>query len=270
MFSRLASMFVEVESAPPAPAPEAKKPAQPVPPGYAEINGSDAAKQRAAQILSEGLQNVTKDFALASLGNVRLATLGDNKDFFGLNPSYSGVTGQNIYEKMTTVYGKLNLASKSLSWSVVADNSFIASLQVAGEVAAEVKPTFTAPTQRDTTARAVASKPVRISFSHGSVTLDENSQIIIDDKVVDQLKAFPTSRIRIEGNTDKTGSADANRRISRQRAQAVVDYLVQRHGFDANRFVVVGNGPDKPLCTTGDTPACLAQNRRTDFQILEM
>lgn len=35
MFSRLASMFVEVESAPPAPAPEAKKPAQPVPPGYA-------------------------------------------------------------------------------------------------------------------------------------------------------------------------------------------------------------------------------------------
>lgn len=238
--------------------------------GAAEINGSDAAKQRAAQILSEGLQNVTKDFALASLGNVRLATLGDNKDFFGLNPSYSGVTGQNIYEKMTTVYGKLNLASKSLSWSVVADNSFIASLQVAGEVAAEVKPTFTAPTQRDTTARAVASKPVRISFSHGSVTLDENSQIIIDDKVVDQLKAFPTSRIRIEGNTDKTGSADANRRISRQRAQAVVDYLVQRHGFDANRFVVVGNGPDKPLCTTGDTPACLAQNRRTDFQILEM
>lgn len=35
MFSRLASMFVEVENAPTAPAPEAKKPAQPVPPGYA-------------------------------------------------------------------------------------------------------------------------------------------------------------------------------------------------------------------------------------------
>lgn len=38
MFSRLASMFVEVENAPnapTAPVPEAKKPAQPVPPGYA-------------------------------------------------------------------------------------------------------------------------------------------------------------------------------------------------------------------------------------------
>ncbi len=236
--------------------------------GAAEINSSDAAKQRAAQILSEGLQNVSKDFALASLNNVRLATFGDNKDFFGLNSSYTGVTGQSIYEKMTTVYSRLNLASKSLTWNVVADTAFINSLQVSGEAAAEVKPTFTAPTQRDTTARAVASKPVRISFAHGSTTLDENAQRIIDLSFVEQAKAFPTSRIRVEGNTDKTGSADANRRISRQRAQAVVDYLVQ-HGFDVNRFVVVGNGPDKAVCSE-DTPACLAQNRRTDFQILEM
>ena len=50
--------------------------------GAAEINSSDAAKQRTAQILSEGFQNVTKEFALASLNNVRLTTLGDNKDFF--------------------------------------------------------------------------------------------------------------------------------------------------------------------------------------------
>ena len=119
------------------------------------------------------------------------------------------------------------------------------------------------------TAHAVASKPVKISFAHGSVVLDDNAQSIIDDKVVEQLKAFPTSRIRVEGNTDKTGSASANIQISRQRAQAVVDYLVQKHGFDANRFVVVGNGSSKPACTE-DTPVCLAKNRRTEFQILEM
>ena len=100
--------------------------------GAAEINGSDTAKQRAAQILSEGLQNVTKEFTFSSLGNVRLATLGDNKDFYGLNTAYTGVTGRSIYEKMTTVYGRLNLASKSLPWNVVADTSFISSLQVPG------------------------------------------------------------------------------------------------------------------------------------------
>ena len=179
------------------------------------------------------------------------------------------MTGKNIYEKMTTVYGKLNLANNSLSWNIIADSSFIASLQVMGETAAEVKPTFTTPNQNDINSRAVASKPVRISFAHGSVTLDENSQSIIDDKVVDQLKAFPTSRIRIEGNTDKTGSIDVNRKISRQRAQSVVDYLIQQHGFDVNRFIIIGNGPDKPLCTE-DTPVCFSRNRRTDFQILEM
>lgn len=235
--------------------------------GSAEINSSDTAKQKAAQILSEGLQNLSKDSALASLDNVRLTTFGDNKNFFGLNSSYTGVTGQIIYEKMTKVYSRLNLAKNSLPWSTIVDNGFINSLKVSGEVIAEAKPTFTTPTQNDVTAPAVASKPVKISFAHGSVMLDENAQNIIDQTVVDQLKAFPTSRIRIEGNTDKTGSDSVNIQISRQRAQTMVDYLVKQHGFDANRFIVVGNGSKKPVCSE-ENLICLAKNRRTEFQIL--
>lgn len=238
--------------------------------GSAEINSSSDAKHKAAEILAAGLgPDIDKAFALDAINNVRLTTLGDNKDFFGLNPSYTGVTGKSIYEKMTTVYGRLNLASGSLPWSKIADTSFISSLQVEGEVAAEQKVAFVKPTKADETARAVASKPVRISFAHGSTTLDENAKRIIDLSFVDQAKAFPTSRVRVEGNTDSTGSAAVNRRISEQRAQAVVDYLVSEHGFDINRFVVVGNGPDKPVCQDS-TPACMARNRRTDFQILEM
>lgn len=69
------------------------------------------------------------------------------------------------------------------------------------------------------------------------------------------------------GCPDEIGSREANIALSRIRAQAVVNYLIREQGMDPNRFVVVGNGPDSPVCNE-DTPACYAKNRRTDFQIL--
>lgn len=239
--------------------------------GAAEINGSEGAKAQAAKILAEGLgPSIDSEFCVGAINNVRLATYGDNLEFFGLDATYKGVTGKDLYEKMTTVYGKLNLAKDPLSWSQIADIPFIQGLGLEKEtgMAPEKKVSFSAPTQKVIQARAVASKPVKVSFDSGSSALDENARGIIDMLFVDQAKAFPSSRIRIEGNTDSTGSLAANRRISQERAQAVVTYLVAQHQMDKNRFVAVGNGPDKPVCNE-TTPICLAKNRRTDFQILE-
>ncbi|MFA5202852.1 MAG: phosphate ABC transporter substrate-binding/OmpA family protein [Lentisphaeria bacterium] len=238
--------------------------------GAAEINGSDAIKLQAAKILSEGLGSTTVDDSLAAINNTRLATYGDNLEFFGLDSSYTGVTGEALYKKMSVVYGKLNLAKNPPPWEKIAHPDFIQNLGLEKEtgMAPEKKVTFTAPTSKTVQAKAIASKPVKVSFATGVSTLDDNAKSIIDMLFVEQAKAFPTSRIRIEGNTDSTGSAENNRRISKERAQAVVSYLVSQHQMDKNRFVVVGNGPDKPLCTE-ETPACFTKNRRTDFQILE-
>ena len=49
--------------------------------------------------------------------------------------------------------------------------------------------------------------------------------------------------------------------------QAVADYLVSKYGFDSHRFVVVGNGPRKPVASN-DTESGRARNRRTDFELL--
>jgi len=240
--------------------------------GAAEINSDPAAKAKAAKILAAGFEGVDEAFTAGAIDNVRLTTYGDNLDFFGLNPKYTNVKGEDLYTKMGKVYGKLRLAQKVPAYSTVVDTAFIQSLNLGGAgdavVKAEEKVVFTAPTAQQKTAKAVASKPVRVSFAHGSTVLDQNAQLLIDLQFVDAARAFPTSRIRIEGNTDSTGSAAANRSISQRRAQAVVDYLVNNQGFDPNRFVVVGNGPSKPLCTD-TSPACFARNRRTDFQILE-
>jgi NitT/TauT family transport system substrate-binding protein len=237
--------------------------------GSAEINSNPAAKVEAAKILSANFTGVSIEFATKSIDNVRLATYGDNLDFFGLNPSYKGVTGKEIYAKMSTVYGRLNLAKDPEPWDQLVDPVFVKSLGMVTEATSSEKTvTFSAPTAQTVTAKAIASKPVRVSFASGSSILDENAKGIIDMMFVEQAKAFPTSHFRIEGNTDSTGSAEVNRRISAERAQSVVNYLVTQHGFDRNRFVSKGNGPSNPLCQD-DTDSCRAKNRRTDFQVLE-
>ncbi|MEL6359089.1 MAG: OmpA family protein, partial [Bacteroidota bacterium] len=75
------------------------------------------------------------------------------------------------------------------------------------------------------------------------------------------------SRIRVEGNTDNTGSRATNVDLSRRRAQSVVAYLVREYNFDPNRFVVVGNGPDNPVANNSSAGG-RAANRRTDFALI--
>jgi NitT/TauT family transport system substrate-binding protein len=242
--------------------------------GAKEINDNPAAKATAAKILQENLTGIEPGFALEAINNTRLATYGDNLEFFGLDQNYKGVTGQELYTKMTTVYGKLNLAPNPLPWDQIVDLDFIKSLglDVSQGGVAEQKTTFTsAPSAQIVQAKAIASKPVKVSFASGSSVLDENAKGLIDMLFIEQAKAFPGQHIRIIGNTDNTGNAAVNTRISKERAKAVVEYLVSQHGFDRNRFAPLngdGVGPSNPLCTD-DTPACLARNRRTDFQILE-
>jgi NitT/TauT family transport system substrate-binding protein len=237
--------------------------------GSTEINSNTGAKAEAAKILSANFTGVSLEAAMKSIDNVRLVTYGDNLDFFGLNPAYKGVTGKEIYVKMSTVYGRLNLAKNPEPWDQLVDLEFVKSLGTITEATSSEKTVaFAAPTTQVVQAKAIASKPVRVSFASGSSVLDENAKGIIDMMFVDQAKAFPTSHFRIEGNTDSTGSAEVNKRISAERAQAVVSYLVTQHGFDRNRFVSKGNGPSNPLCQEDSDP-CRAKNRRTDFQILE-
>jgi NitT/TauT family transport system substrate-binding protein len=47
----------------------------------------------------------------------------------------------------------------------------------------------------------------------------------------------------------------------------VADYLITQHGFDPNRFVVIGNGQDKPI-EDNTSEEGRAKNRRTDFELI--
>ena len=63
------------------------------------------------------------------------------------------------------------------------------------------------------------------------------------------------------------GNRGYNLSLSRERAQAVVDYMIATFGFPRDKFIVEGNGPDKPVASN-NTDSGRAQNRRTDFEVL--
>ncbi|MCP4124499.1 MAG: OmpA family protein [Bacteroidetes bacterium] len=236
--------------------------------GAAEINSSEANKAKASGILAEGL-GITEEDALAAINNVRLCTLGDNYNFFGLNSDYKGVTGEDLYNKMGVVYNRLNYAPDNIpSWRLVANSSAVQAANIAGDAhAAEDAKVFTPVTEEDKTAPAIANKAITISFRTGEYQLDENAKYIIDKEFTPIAKAFGNARIRIEGNTDNVGSYTTNKSLSLRRAQSVADYLSVEHNMPRNRFIILGNGPDKPVADNS-TESGRSKNRRTDFQLI--
>ena len=83
-------------------------------------------------------------------------------------------------------------------------------------------------------------------------------------------KSFGNLKIRVEGNTDNVGSVKSNMVLSEKRARSVAQYLQKEFSIDPNRFVVVGNGPNKPVlgCEGNQNEECKAKNRRTEFQLI--
>ena len=103
-----------------------------------------------------------------------------------------------------------------------------------------------------------------IQFNTGSADIRTASTPILD-QVIEVLNANPDGTVEIGGHTDSDGGADANRELSQQRAQSVLDYLVAG-GVDAGRLTAVGFGEDAPL-VPNDSGDNKRKNRRIEFTV---
>jgi outer membrane protein OmpA-like peptidoglycan-associated protein len=74
------------------------------------------------------------------------------------------------------------------------------------------------------------------------------------------------SKVEVGGHTDTVGGADFNLKLSKQRAEAVLNYLVGR-GVEEKRLNAVGYGLTKPICPANDNDECKAKNRRVELVI---
>jgi outer membrane protein OmpA-like peptidoglycan-associated protein len=107
----------------------------------------------------------------------------------------------------------------------------------------------------------------KVFFDTGKATIQASSNQLLDD-VADILKEnADIKKIRVEGHTDKVGNAASNRKLSDERAKAVVAYLAAK-GVAANRMEAIGYGPDKPV-DPASTPEAYEKNRRVEFFIVE-
>ena len=103
-----------------------------------------------------------------------------------------------------------------------------------------------------------------ILFRFASSALDSRSFPTLD-KLVKIANECPGFRIEIEGHTDAEGSPEINKGLSEDRAQSVVDYLVNA-GVRADRLKAVGYGETRPVAAN-NTPANRAKNRRIEFSV---
>lgn len=105
-----------------------------------------------------------------------------------------------------------------------------------------------------------------VFFETDSYQLKAESNVELN-KLVDFLKNNPTLNIEIGGHTDNVGGAEYNQTLSENRAKSVYNYLVS-HGIDEARLQYKGYGLSEPIATN-DTEEGRAQNRRTEFRIIE-
>ncbi|MEL7004992.1 MAG: phosphate ABC transporter substrate-binding/OmpA family protein [Bacteroidota bacterium] len=239
--------------------------------GASELNGSTSNKRKAAKILADGLSQ-PEDFCYDAINNVRLTTHGDNQNFFGLNTSYSGVTGEELYNKMKIKYDELGYSTAGAkSWRLLSTKDLVTRTSLSGvEHESEKQKEFTVVDDDLATKESLSSKKVSISFRTGEYRLGENAKQLIDLQFTPIAKAFANARIRIEGNTDNVGNRNSNISLSKKRAQSVADYLINEHNMPTNRFIITGNGPDKPVdgCEQNQNETCKSKNRRTDFELV--
>lgn len=81
------------------------------------------------------------------------------------------------------------------------------------------------------------------------------------------LRKYPSLALKIDGYTDKTGSVAINEKLSRQRAESVKNYLLQKN-VSASQLIVSNHGPDEPVAEN-NTRTGQALNRRVELQFIQ-
>jgi OmpA-OmpF porin, OOP family len=105
-----------------------------------------------------------------------------------------------------------------------------------------------------------------VYFDTAKATIKPRSFKVLDE-VASILNKYDDLKIEIGGHTDARGAESYNRRLSENRAKAVLDYFVTKHDLSRARFTAVGYGESKPIADN-KTAAGMAKNRRVEFKVL--
>jgi len=204
---------------------------------------------------------ITAPLALAALPAVAQSNPSSDQIIQSLKPSGNLLSGgtrgirmanPNATEATPQATGSQSSSSQSAGSQSAGSQSAgsqAAAPHAATSQAAAPRSTAPAPTRTASTAPTgtteAPSVSLSVEFASGSADLTPQAR-----QTLDQLgKALSSSDLaqyhfRIEGHTDTVGSADFNKALSQQRADAVAAYLESKFGVNQSRLQAVGMGEE--------------------------
>ncbi len=205
--------------------------------------------------------NIPADLAKTMLEGVHLSDYADNVAFFGTAGSNSDYT--NIFKMSQEMYRELREIKHTADPEASVDRRYVQQLaDKFPNSPAEPATTYKEPAKNAT---PIATQRKTIYFEPNSAKMGLDSRAVVDE-IGDFMRAYENTDVDIEGNTDSSGSRELNMDLSKQRADAVKSYLVEKFHFPPARMRTIGNGPDKPL-GDNDSPEGRERNRRTDVKV---
>jgi outer membrane protein OmpA-like peptidoglycan-associated protein len=106
-----------------------------------------------------------------------------------------------------------------------------------------------------------------VNFEVGDSALSEEAQKAIAD-FAQQAHTYMGFVIEVRGYADSTGKLEDNQQLSKERAQAVVAYLLQNCHLDVKNVVAPGAMGEKNPVASNETQNGRAENRRVDLRLL--
>lgn len=234
----------------------------------------DALTSRDQQMamMEKELQTARADLQQAQTLAASQAAAGNDKRYQACQTQQAALT-----EKLTS----LRLSETDARQSLVTANSARYRLQTelaaCSENLVQAKANFAsmevsdAPAKTETAAAASADNPKDspvslqgVKFRYDSADLTDESRAILDRVAATLRKQTAHTQLEIAGHTDSQGDPAYNLRLSQQRAETVMKYLISR-GVDARQLKARGYGGVQPIADNS-TWAGLVSNRRVELR----
>jgi NitT/TauT family transport system substrate-binding protein len=204
------------------------------------------------------------DTVSGMLSGLKLTPYADNAQFYGLTggkPHY-----ETLFDTAFVIWRKKGLVNKTVDAKGWADSRFLQALasRYPGQKVEEAQVVAKPPSEKDI---PILRQQIQIQFTPGSDEIMPGSYLLLD-KLGETMTSFGSTVLRIEGNTDNTGSATGNMTLSERRAVSVKNYIVKNFpNIPPTRFQTIGRGQTNPVAEN-TTEAGRQQNRRTDIKVI--
>jgi len=204
------------------------------------------------------------DTVSGMLSGLKLTPYADNAQFYGLTGAKAHY--DTLFDTAFVIWRKKGLVTKSVDAKNWADTRFLQAVasNFPGQKVEEAPVVAKAPSEKDV---PILHQQIQIQFTPGSDEIMPGSYLLLD-KLGETMTSFGNTVLRIEGNTDTTGTQAVNQPLSEKRAQSVKNYIVKNFpNIPPTRFQTIGRGSSNPIAEN-TTEAGRQQNRRTDIKVI--